>query len=64
MVTAAHNNRQVPPQDVSSRLHRDLVYFDYLLLSGFSHMASRISKARQFLRRQSFITRFTLALAT
>lgn len=64
MVTAAHNNKQVPPQDVPSRPYRDLVYLDYLLLSGFSHIASRVSNARQFLRRQSIITRFTLALAT
>lgn len=64
MATAVRNNRQAPPQDVPSRLHRDPVDLDYLLLFGFSLIASRISKARRFLRRQSIITRFTLALAT
>lgn len=48
MVTAAHTNKQAPPQDVPSRLHRDLIHLDYLLLFGSSHIASRISKRVKF----------------
>lgn len=40
MATAAHNSKQAPPQDVPSRLHRDPLYLDYLLLRFFAHSIS------------------------